>query len=98
MIRYAVSVIYYEPYIYGKSSPVVWFRNIGQVRKLQTFINILQLLLKKFYKKGKLDFKYIIKKCKFILGIFMQTCPCVINVRLCGPGILDVYRRDISSF
>ena len=33
MIRYAVSVIYYEPYIYGKSSPVVWFRNIGQVRK-----------------------------------------------------------------
>ena len=31
MIRYAVSVIYYEPYIYGKSVPVVWFRNIGQV-------------------------------------------------------------------
>lgn len=32
MIRYAVSVIYYEPYIYGKPVPDVWFRNIGQVR------------------------------------------------------------------
>lgn len=30
MIRYAVSVIYYEPYIYGKPVPDVWFRNIGQ--------------------------------------------------------------------
>ena len=32
MIRYAVSVIYYEPYIYGKPVPVVWFRNIGEVQ------------------------------------------------------------------
>lgn len=30
VIRYVVSVIYYEPYIYGNPSPDVWFRDVGK--------------------------------------------------------------------
>ena len=31
IIRYVVSVIYYEPYIYGDPDRIIWFRDIGQV-------------------------------------------------------------------
>ena len=31
VIRYLVSVVYYEPYIYGQENPQVWFKELGQV-------------------------------------------------------------------
>ncbi len=31
VIRYVVSVVWYEPYIYGQEQPSVWFKSIGQV-------------------------------------------------------------------
>jgi len=34
IIRYVVSVIYYEPYIYGDPKPSVWFRDNGYLCKL----------------------------------------------------------------
>ena len=34
VIRYLVSVIYYEPYIYGEENPQVWFKELGQVSGL----------------------------------------------------------------
>lgn len=35
IIRYIVSCIYYEPFIYGESEPKVWFKDIGQVLFLE---------------------------------------------------------------
>lgn len=34
VIRYLVSVVYYEPYIYGQENPSVWFKELGQVSRL----------------------------------------------------------------
>lgn len=31
VIRYVVSVIYYEPYIYGGPDRKIWFRDFGEV-------------------------------------------------------------------
>ena len=33
VIRYVVSVVWYEPFIYGQEQPSVWFKDVGQVRK-----------------------------------------------------------------
>ena len=33
VIRYLVSVVYYEPYIYGQENPQVWYKELGQVCK-----------------------------------------------------------------
>ena len=77
MIRYAVSVIYYEPYIYGKPVPDVWFRNIGQVRthlqfhyKIFFYDNIF------FYSSKNIFFMIIFFQfqgyvCKLILILLM---------------------------
>lgn len=32
IIRYTVSVIYYEPYIYGNPQRKIWFRDFGEVK------------------------------------------------------------------
>jgi len=39
MIRYVVSIVYYEPYIYGKQQPHVWFRDGGTVSSLYKYHN-----------------------------------------------------------
>ena len=30
-----MSVVYYEPYIYGQQHPTVWFRDVGEVSVTQ---------------------------------------------------------------
>ena len=39
IIRYVVSVIYYEPYIYGDHNPSVWFRDNGKVSEKNPHVN-----------------------------------------------------------
>ena len=48
IIRYIVSVVYYEPYIYGDPDRIIWFRDIGQVS-----LHIYNLILRRLFSKLK---------------------------------------------
>jgi len=41
VIRYLVSVVYYEPYIYGQENPQVWFKELGQGKACKFILVLL---------------------------------------------------------